>query len=153
MPCASMFADYCRHNPDRSGTGDQDVLAEHRKRQRRVNRIAERVEDRSDIWIDRFPVHPGVAGRQRDVIGESAGEVDTNDASVDAEMAPTRPAVATPPTDQVAFAAHQIADRDVGDAGADLNHLAGELMAHGHRWLQSLLRPFVPRLDMQVSAA
>src|SRR5215211_496433 len=50
------------------------------------------------------------------------------------------------------FTADQIADRNVGDAGTDLDHIAGELMAHRHGWLQRLLRPLVPRLDMQVGA-
>jgi hypothetical protein len=98
-------------------------------------------------------VHPGVAGGQRNVLGEGASEVDANDSSVNAEMAPASAAVATPAADQVPFPAHQIAYRNVCDAGADLDHLAGELMAHRYRGLKSLLRPLIPRLNMQVGPA
>ena len=68
-------------------------------------------------------------------------------------MAPSGTAVTTAPADQVALAAHQIANRYIGDSRADLDDFARELMAHGHRRLESLLRPFVPRLDMQIGAA
>ena len=79
--------------------------------------------------------------------------VDANDSGVNTQMAPPGPAVATPTADQVSLAADQIAYRNVADARTDLDNLAGELMAHRHRRLQSPLRPLVPRLDMQVGAA
>src|SRR4030095_16838376 len=53
----------------------------------------------------------------------------------------------------MSFAADQITYRNVRDARTDLDHVAREFMAHRHGWLQSLLRPLVPRIDMQVGAA
>ena len=61
-----------RHQPDRPGAGDQHVLAEDRERERRVDRVAERVEDRGDVLVDARPVVPDVGHRQDDVLGERA---------------------------------------------------------------------------------
>ena len=41
-----------RHDADGTGAGDQHILAQHRKRERRVHRVAERIENRRDIEID-----------------------------------------------------------------------------------------------------
>jgi len=99
-----------------------------------MHRIAKRIENRSDLWIDGFPVYPRVAGRQRSVLGEGTVEVDANRSSVNAKMAPASQAVATSPTDHMAFAADQITDRNIGHARTELNHLTGELMAHRYWW-------------------
>jgi hypothetical protein len=48
----------------------------------------------------------------------------------------------------MAFATYEITDGNVSDARADLDHLTGELVPHGHWWLQGLLRPFIPALDV-----
>ena len=53
----------------------------------------------------------------------------------------------------MAFAADKVTDRDVGHARTDLDDLAGEFVAHRQWWLESLLRPVVPRLEVQVGAA
>jgi hypothetical protein len=96
---------------------------------------------------------PGVARRQRNVFGEGAVKVDTDNTSVNAEMAPACTAVAAAATDKMALTAYQIAYGNVSDPGADLDHFARELMAHGDWRSQGLLRPFVPRFDMQIGAA
>ena len=38
-----------RHHADRPGAGNQHILAQHVKRQRCVNRIAERIENRLHV--------------------------------------------------------------------------------------------------------
>src|SRR5215207_10712813 len=153
MPGAGVLANHRRHDADRSGSSDQDVLTKHRKCQRSVHRIAERVEDRRDSRVDWVAVYPGVPGGHRNILGESAVQVYTNSTCVDAQMAPAGATVATPATDQMSLAADEIAYRNVGDAGANLNHLATEFMAHRHGRVQSLPRPFIPRLDVQIGAA
>jgi hypothetical protein len=46
---AHLLADRHRHDADRAGAGDQDVLAHHVVGQRGMNGVAERVEDRRDV--------------------------------------------------------------------------------------------------------
>src|SRR5581483_1799559 len=62
-------------------------------------------------------------------------------------------AVAAGTADHVALAADQVADRDVGDVGGGADHLADELVPDDQRYSHVLLRPAVPRLDVQVGAA
>ncbi|MNE80327.1 hypothetical protein D3C80_1768880 [compost metagenome] len=49
MAGANVLAHRRRHDADRPGTGNQHVFANQIKRQRGVNRIAERVEDRRQL--------------------------------------------------------------------------------------------------------
>src|SRR6185437_598448 len=44
-----VFGDRHRHDADRSGTCDQDVFADQIERQRRMSRVAERIEDGREI--------------------------------------------------------------------------------------------------------
>src|SRR5687767_14980496 len=117
MSRAGVLANHRRHDADWSGTSDQDVLTKHRKCQRSVHRIAERVEDRRDSRVDWVAVHPGVPGGHRNILSEGAVQVDTNSTCMDAQMAPASATVATPAADQMSLAADQIAYRNVGDAG------------------------------------
>ena len=57
------------------GAGDENILAEHGKRKRRVNRISEGIENRGDLARDRARVLPHVHHRQDDVLGERARAV------------------------------------------------------------------------------
>ena len=67
--------------------------------------------------------------------------------------APARDAVAAPPADQVALAAHEVADLEVVDVDAELDDLADELVADDERHRDVRLRPGVPRIDVQVGPA
>jgi hypothetical protein len=43
------------HDADRTGAGDQHVLADHVEGERGMGGIAERIEDRGDLIVDRRP--------------------------------------------------------------------------------------------------
>ena len=120
VPSARVPDDRRRHQADRSGAGDQHVLAENRELQRRVHRVAERVEDRRDVAVDGTLVVPDVRHRQRDVLGERAGPVHADPFRERAEVAPSGHAVAAPSADHVALAAHEVARVEVADVRADL---------------------------------
>ena len=141
------------HEPDRSGPRDEHVLAEDRERERRVDRVAERVEDRGDVLVDPRPVVPDVRHRQGHVLGEGAVAPDTEADRVGAQVAPAGQAVAASAADDVALAAHEVARAEVGDVAPDLDDLADELVADDERRLDGPRRPRVPRLDVQVRAA
>ena len=119
--------------PDRPGAGDQHVLADQREGQRGVHGVAERVEDRGDVEVDRDPVHPDVGGGQRDVLGERAVAAHAEADGVAAQVPAAGQAVAALAADQVALAADQVADRDVRRRRRRLDDLADELVAEDQR--------------------
>ena len=120
-------------NADRPGAGDQHVLAEHGERKRRVDGVAERVEDGRDVAVDATAVMPDVGHRQRDEFRERAGAVDADAVGVRAEVAAARQAVAAAAADDVALAADEFAGEEVVHVRADLDDLADELVADDHR--------------------
>ena len=68
-----------------------------------MGRVAQGVEDRAKVGIDRVGLHPDVGRRQHDVVRERSVPVDPDPDGVDAHVAPTGPAVATVSTDDVSF--------------------------------------------------
>src|SRR5579862_3449960 len=118
-----------------------------------MNRVAERIENRGDVEIDGRGMPPDVGHRQDDVFGEGAGTVHTDTESVGAQMAAAGETVAAAATDDVPFAADDVAGMEIGDVGADLYDLADEFMADGHGDGDRLLRPTVPFVNVHVGAA
>lgn len=141
------------HDADRSGAGDQDVLADQRERQRGVHGVAERVEDRGDVEVDGGPVHPHVGRGQGDVLGERPVPADAEPERGAAQVTAPGQTVAALAADQVALAADQVADVDVDDIGAGLRDLADELVSEDERGAYGLLGPAVVVPDVQVGAA
>ena len=150
---AGVPDDRRRHQPDRPGARDQHVLTEHRELQGRVHRVAERVEDRRDVSIDRTFVMPHVGHRKRDVLGERARPVHADPLRERAEVASPRHAVPAPAADDVAFPAHEVALAEVAHVGADLGDLADELVPDDQRQRHVLLGPLVPVVDVEVGPA
>ena len=91
-----MADDSGGHEPDRPGAADEDVLAEGREGERRVDGVAERVEDRGHLGVDARPVVPDVRHRQDDVLGEGAVATDPEPIAARTGGA-AREAVAAPP--------------------------------------------------------
>ena len=79
------------HDADRPGAGDQHVFAQHGERERRVDGVAERVEDRLHVAGDARVVVPDVGHRQRQVLGERPGAVDADALGVPCRGAGGRP--------------------------------------------------------------
>ena len=84
-----------------------------------------------------------MAGK-RDVLGEGARVVDPDPLCPGALHTPARDAVAASPADQVALAAHEVADLEVVDVDAELHDLADELVADDKGDGHVRLRPGVP---------
>ena len=141
------------HAADRAGAGDEHVLAEHRERERRVDGVAERVEDRGDVLVDPGPVVPDVRHRQRDQLGEGARPLHAEPDRVRAQVPPPGHAVAAAAADDVALAADDVAGMEVAHVRADLDDLAHELVPDHERHRDRLLRPGIPRVDVEVGAA
>ncbi len=142
-----------RHDADRAGTGDEHVLADDRPLQRGVRRVAERVEQRPEVGVEVGGLHPDVGRGDDDVVGERAVAVDPHAHRVDAQVPAPGPAVAADAAHDVALAGDPVTDGHVVDVGPDLDDLAEELVAEGHRHLHGRRGPLVPLLEVQVGAA
>jgi hypothetical protein len=142
-----------RHQPDRAGARDQHVLAEDRELQRGVHRVAEWVEDRRNVSVDRRLVVPDVRHRQRDELGERAGPVHADPGGVVAEVAPACHAVPASAAHDVSLAADEVAGAEVAHVRPDVHDLADELVPDHEGNRHRLLGPLVPFLDVEVGAA
>src|SRR5438046_4256971 len=91
-----------------------------RGRARRVDAVAERVEDRPDLLVDARPVMPDVRHREDDVLSERAVATDAQADRVRAEVPPSGEAVPAAAADDVALAAHEVTGMEVRDVRADL---------------------------------
>ena len=134
IPGARVADDGRRHEPDRAGAGDQHVLAEDRERERGVDRVPERVEDRRDLLVDPRPSGARCWSSGSTTYSAKAPSRSTPRPNrVGAQVAPARQAVAAQPAGDVALAADDVAGLDVVDVGADLDDLADELVADDER--------------------
>ena len=150
---AGVAHDGGRHDADRAGARDQDVLAQHGERERRVHGVAVGIEDRGDVQVDAGRVLPDVRHGQRDELGERPRAVDADALRVRAQVAAARHAVAAAAAHEVPLAADDVARREVVHVRADLDDLARELMADDHRHRDGALRPGIPGADVQIGAA
>ena len=66
------------HDADRAGAGDQHVLADDIEGERGVHGVAERIEDGADLVVDRVGQRHDVEGRDPQILGEGAGQVDAD---------------------------------------------------------------------------
>ena len=153
MPRPHMPRHRRRHDPDRPRPGDQHVLAHQIEPQRRVHRIAQRIENRPDLVIDLIRQGHHVERRQPQIFGESPRLVDPDPPRRRVEMELPRPDLPRQLADQMPLARTALPDlqplhqRPLGD------DLPGKLMPghqpHRHR----PRRPVVPVPDMDVGAA
>ena len=124
-----MAGDGRRHQSDRPRPDDQDIIAQDREAEGSVDGVPEGVEDRRDLLVDPRPVVPDVGDRQDDLLGEGAVPPDTEPDGVGAEVPASGPSVSAVAANHMPFAAHQVADLEVGHVAADLQDGADELMA------------------------
>src|SRR5690606_29012625 len=153
VPCAGVFRDRCGHYADRPGARDQNVFAENLEGKRGMHRVAERIEYRGDIRVDVRFVLPDIRHRHSDIFGKTAVRIYADAFRVRAKISPARHTVPAASANKMAFAAYDVADREIDDVAADLNDLAGEFVADDGRDRDRFLRPRVPIVNVQVSSA
>src|SRR5690606_35259134 len=113
VACTGVSCDCGRHDADRSGPGDQNVLAKHLERKRRMNRIAERIEYRCNVEVNVRLVFPDVRNRNGDVFGKAAVGVDADTARVRTQGTLPCHAVTTAAADKMPFGAYDVANREI----------------------------------------
>ncbi len=115
--------------------------------------IAERIQDRRDLIVDRRRQLERVERRDDEVFGERAGPVHADADGVAAQVAASGAAVAAVAAGDVTLARDAIARLEARDFAADLHDLAAVFVPDRHRHRDGLLRPGVPVIDVHVRAA
>ena|SRR5579875_1765525 len=115
--------------------------------------ISERIENRCDILIHRRMMAPDIRHRQRNIFGKGPRAVDADALHLRAEMPSACKAIAAMAANHVSFSADNVTWKEVGDVSADLHNLADELMANHKRHRNSLLRPIIPLINVEIGSA
>jgi len=118
-----------------------------------VRGIAERVENRGDLVVDRRGELEDVGGGKRQILCERAGAIHADALGVAAQMPPPGAAVAAMPAGDVSFAGHAIAGLDAAHFAADLDDLARVFVTDRHRHRNGFLRPGIPVVDVHIRPA
>ncbi len=143
----------CRHDADWACARNQHVFTHQIERQRRVYRVAERVEDGSQVVGDIVRDFEGVKRRDHQVFREAARAVDAHANGVAAQVGTTTAAVTAVAAGDMAFARNAIANLKAFHFLADAHHFADIFVTDDHGYRNGLLRPLVPVVDMHVSTA
>ena len=107
----------------------------------------------TDVERDVVVEVPDVRRRHRDVLGEAAITVDTDDLGVGTHVCVACAAEQTSPVDDVALGRDAIAFAHIGDKCADLHDVTSELMTNDEWRRASAACPSVPFVDVNVGAA
>ena len=135
------------------GARDQHVLADQRKRERRMRRVAEGVEDRREIVPDVVGNPERIECRDDEKLRERALAIDADPDRVAAQMPAPGAAIAAEAAGDVALARHAVAEAETAHLLPHLDHFAHIFVADLHRHGNRLLRPVVPFPDVDVGAA
>ena len=82
--------------------------------------------------------------------GKGASAIHSHTASMGAQVASTRHAIAATPANYVAFTRDNLPWGKIVYIGTHLNNFANKFMAHYHGYRNGLLCPTVPVVDMQI---
>src|SRR6185295_11105284 len=126
---ADVARDRRRHDADRTGARDQHVLADEIEGERRVRRVAERIEDRREIvgYVVGDPER--VERGDHQIFGERAFAIDAHADGVAAQVTAPGAAVAAEAAGDVTFAGDAIADGEAAHFLAHLDDLADVFVA------------------------
>src|SRR6202040_1265620 len=153
IPRADVARDRRRHDADRSGAGNEHVLADKVERQGGVRCVAEGIEDRCQIVGNIVRNLECVEGRDHQILGEGAFAVDPDTDRVWTQVPPPGAAIGAEPAGDVPFAGDAVADLESADFLAHLDDAPDVFVADVHRYRNGFLRPLVPFPDVHVGAA
>ena len=115
--------------------------------------VAEWIEDRGYIEIDFGSVMPDIGHGQGQVLGECSWAIDANALCIRAKMTATGHAIATTSTDDMSFAADNIAWFEVCDIIAYRYDFTDEFVSDYHWDGDRFPSPFVPLINVEISPA
>ena len=121
---------------------------------RRVDRVAEGIEDAGDVEIDGLGVWTQTLLIGREMYSaKQPGTVHADAAGVSTKMTPSGQAVAAPAADDVAFAADDLPGKKSATFEPTSTISPTNSWPIDHRDGDRLLRPVVPVVDMEIGAA
>src|SRR5260370_24053935 len=121
MARSGMAYNWRLHQTNRARSGDQDILAQNRKRQCRVYRVAKRIKDRGNLRIDLGIMSPDVAHREHDEFLEASRPIDPDSFCVCTQMPAAGEAIAAAPAGYMPFSADQLPDALIGNIRPNSN--------------------------------
>jgi hypothetical protein len=96
---------------------------------------------------------PRVACRDRDKFGPGTGAINADAQCVRAKVAAAGKTISAMPASDMAFPDDEIALRKPTHICSNRRDLADEFVADGHRHRNCLLRPIIPVVNVNISAA
>ena len=153
MPRAGMFRHRSRHDADGARSSDQHVLPQQVETQRRMHRVAQRVENGADFVRNVIRQRHHVECRQFQILGKGALLVHPDAAGAGVQVELACPALARVGLDQMPLARAALTHHQICNIAPDFDDLARELMAGDHRHRHSVRCPFVPVPDVNIGAA
>jgi hypothetical protein len=131
---------------------DEHRAALDRLDERRVDRVAHRLLEGHDRWIEAVRLDR-VRLRNDDLLGEAAIGVDTDDPKIAAEVHVPAPALGAGPVEEVRLDADEVAYLHPRDALTDADHRACQLVPQDSRRNQVVGGPVVPLEQVEVRPA
>ncbi len=128
-----VFCDCRRHDADRPRAGDEDIFSEEIEGERRMRRIAERVEAGEIIGRNIGIAVPDVRDGDAEIFRKCALTVDSDSACGVAEVTASGETVPAASADDVSLAADQFADLHVMHIASECGDVSDELMPDHHR--------------------
>jgi hypothetical protein len=147
----SMAGNRCSHDPDRSGSCNQNIFTDQIKRQCRMHGITERVKNSGNFITDKVIKFKGIGSRHNKIFCKTTLSVNSYALRIPAEMLFSRTAVP-------AVAACQMPFSGVSD-GKPIHLITkcfngtDKFMSRNHWYGDSFLRPLIPIVYMYISTA
>lgn len=110
--------------------------------------ISQGIKDGHDVRIDALGVVPHIGLRQGNELSERAGAIHADALGILTKMPTARHAIPAMTTDNMAFAADDVAHLEVVHVAANLDDAADELVPDDHGDGDGLLGPGVPFVNM-----
>src|SRR5439155_13469810 len=144
------FANRNGHATDRASAGDEHIFPDQIKRERSVNRVAQRIEAGKHIEQNRRIRVPAVVLRDRYKLRPRTGTIHAHALRVGAKMPASGQTIPAMSTGDVSLAYYKIAARKTFHVIADSINGAHKLMPDRHWHRDRFLRPGVPIVDVHV---
>ena len=141
------------HDADGTCTRDKHILTHEIKGKRSVSSIAVRVEDGIEVIGYLIVAEINICLRDNEILSKCAVAIYADALCFAAEMTLAREAVAAFAAYDMTLAGDSVSDLVCRDVFAYLDYLADIFMTYGHGSMYGFLAPFIPVVDMQVSAA
>src|SRR5579863_1345257 len=150
---ADRFGDGNREQSDWATAGDRDRFGRDFPGENGVDCVAQWIEDRGIFQWNRGIEFPDIRFGDEDVFGKCAVGVNANDLYVLADVSFTGPALQAFAAGDMHLGRNEVALLHTGDFIAKCGDLSAELVARNQRWMNSVLRPAVPVVNVEISAA